>query len=441
MKGVYKKKSQLKKAAAEMKITKKPVTHLPRYVRVDTDSVTLRDVHQYLEKTGKFELVRGPSAKNLPPKGYCIDEHVPALLVFNSKAAVHELDWVVSGKLILQDKSSCLVAPLLSPHPGSTVLDMCAAPGFKTQHVATLTHGLGKIVAVDKNTERYKALCQLKDKFELTTLTCHNLDVLKFPSSKDNNKLVNSVEYILLDPPCSGSGMAKNYDYDPNANTEGGRYSKLRNLQAKMLRSALTDYPAARRVTYSTCSISEEENESVIDEFLGDVPGGFSLVDLTPFYPGLSRGRSNYKCGSKCIRLSPETDGTNGFFIAMFERLNPPAFPAHITSGPTKGLKRTAEGATSTVSQKKKQRTELVVDSPDSPDDSPESPSDSENEMMTTANDNSGSEESVENGENVEESDEEESEEGDDDVGVAENGKPDAMSGDDDDEEEEELEN
>ncbi|CAB0008581.1 unnamed protein product [Nesidiocoris tenuis] len=146
-------------------------------------------------------------------------------------------------------------------------------------------------------------------------------------------------------------GMVKNHDFAANAKPDGERYSKLHNLQVKLLRSALSDYPAARRVTYSTCSITEEENESVVEEILSNLPGGFAQVDLTPFFPGLSRGLSSYKCGSKCIRLSPDADQTNGFFIAMFERLDPPAHPVRVPL--SQNLKRSADDISMDVSTKK----------------------------------------------------------------------------------------
>ncbi|BES96887.1 Hypothetical protein NTJ_09700 [Nesidiocoris tenuis] len=348
MKDVYSKKSELKKAAAEMKVSKKPEVLLPRYVRVNTENVSMTETHQYLKKKGYSTMPKAQTAKALAPKQYLVDPHVPGLLVFHEKASIQGLDWLDSGNLILQDKSSCLVAHILAPHPCATVLDMCAAPGFKTQHVAAVTNRLGKIIAVDIDEKRYDSLCKLKEKFGLDNLICVNSDALDLKKLEPYRK---SVEYILLDPPCSGTGMVKNHDFSANAKPDGERYSKLHNLQVKLLRSALSDYPAARRVTYSTCSITEEENESVVEEILSNLPGGFAQVDLTPFFPGLSRGLSSYKCGSKCIRLSPDADQTNGFFIAMFERLDPPAHPVRVPL--SQNLKRSADDISTDVSSKK----------------------------------------------------------------------------------------
>ncbi len=102
--------------------------------------------------------------------------------------------------------------------------------------------------------------------------------------------------------------------------SEPNRLKKLSNLQSKLLRHALTQFPNAKRVVYSTCSVHPEENEAVIQEALTYNPD-FRLIDCGKiFKQWFNFGSSNFDCGQKCIKSVPEVDCMNGFFIAAFER-------------------------------------------------------------------------------------------------------------------------
>ncbi len=89
-------------------------------------------------------------------------------------------------------------------------------------------------------------------------------------------------------------------------------------IQAMILKHAMR-LPRLKRVVYSTCSMFEIENEMVIDEVLQVVGNNFQLVDALPEWK--HRGRKDYVFGHKCLRANPEKDLTNGFFVAVFERI------------------------------------------------------------------------------------------------------------------------
>lgn len=98
------------------------------------------------------------------------------------------------------------------------------------------------------------------------------------------------------------------------------RLKKLFNLQAQLLRHALTDFPFVKRVVYSTCSIHVEENEKVIEEALS-YAHNFELVNCPGIFKNWQNvGSSEYSFGKKCIRTVSDSDCMNGFFIAAFER-------------------------------------------------------------------------------------------------------------------------
>ena len=101
-----------------------------------------------------------------------------------------------------QIQASCLPVHILNPEPGTTVLDMCAAPGMKTTQCASLMEDTGKIYAVEIGRKRYETLKKIIESSGATNVEAINADVLKI-SGRDYPE----VEYILVDPSCSGSGI------------------------------------------------------------------------------------------------------------------------------------------------------------------------------------------------------------------------------------------
>lgn len=190
---------------------------------------------------------------------------------------------------------------------------MCAAPGLKTTHLANLMKNKGRIYAVERDATRYKLLCDNAADFGV--IKAINDDCLLV-----GDEQAPGVEYILLDPSCSGSGMVSrlklNEEYDKQ------RLYRLGGLQYKLLCHAMNAFPAAKRIVYSTCSICPEENEDIVQGALKH-NGHFKLMDGkemlgkewlnfgSPDYPGT---------GEKCLYARSETDLTLGMFVAVFER-------------------------------------------------------------------------------------------------------------------------
>uniref|UniRef100_A0A915P8C5 SAM-dependent MTase RsmB/NOP-type domain-containing protein n=1 Tax=Meloidogyne floridensis TaxID=298350 RepID=A0A915P8C5_9BILA len=312
---------------------------LPRYARVNPLREQLPYVLDLLKDQG-WTVRR--LKKMIPPLKYrklvarleplkCyIDPHIDNLLIFPRGTDLHDHILVKQGVLILQDKASCFPAFLLSPQPGSFVMDVCAAPGMKTTHLAALMKNKGKIFAFDRNAERLNLLRKMSKNANARIIQAQCIDFLQV----DVNEFTQ-VEYALVDPPCSGSGMVKRgefFDEFEQPNTE--RIKSLANLQAMILKHALR-LPSLRRLVYSTCSINWAENEGVIFEVLEDVEISDRFILVNAFNQWKHRGELNKTFNnaiftkeaaeeivSKCMRASPKIDFTNGFFIAIFERRN-----------------------------------------------------------------------------------------------------------------------
>ncbi|KAE9522864.1 hypothetical protein AGLY_016733 [Aphis glycines] len=297
----------------------------PRFFRVNTLMTTIEEILEKLSKL-KFNKLESPKsyaefleliksdkfkAKNV----FVQDVHIKELLVFNSKVKFYELEEYNNGSLIVQDKASCLAAYLLNPEPNSTVLDMCAAPGMKTSHLAAIMQNKGKLYAVDRCRNRFNIMQKMLERYMVQNVETYNMDALTFPYYDD-------VKYILLDPSCSGSGIVDRVwdgSSEQNQNFQT-RLKKLANVHAQLLNHALKCYPKLERLVYSTCSENHEENEAVVDEALS-VNGKFKLLDCTKIVKGwTNKGVPGFDCSEMCLNAVPSDDCTNGFFIAVFVR-------------------------------------------------------------------------------------------------------------------------
>uniref|UniRef100_A0A182Q3E4 SAM-dependent MTase RsmB/NOP-type domain-containing protein n=1 Tax=Anopheles farauti TaxID=69004 RepID=A0A182Q3E4_9DIPT len=295
----------------------------PRFVRINTNVLNLEGAHRLLQEEQwilveeKFADYRAflERVKTLGDAEYLEDFHFTDLLVFPHSAksfwsrATHLHD-----KFVLQNKACLLPTYLLKPGKKSVVLDMCAAPGLKTTHLACLMKNKGRIYAVERCAQRYQTLCQYASPYGvIKTLQRDCLDL--------TDELVPGVEYILLDPSCSGSGMMKRQQV-PEPMDESRVY-KLAGLQYKLLSHAMNAFPNVRRIVYSTCSLYEQENEGVVHGVLRH-NGHFRLLDARKefgkewlnvgnpeTYPGI---------GQRCLYARTEDDLTIGMFVAVFER-------------------------------------------------------------------------------------------------------------------------
>uniref|UniRef100_T1HZ21 SAM_MT_RSMB_NOP domain-containing protein n=2 Tax=Rhodnius prolixus TaxID=13249 RepID=T1HZ21_RHOPR len=327
-KKVYKYKDELKSLSEDAKKIEK--TFIPRYVRINTLNCTKHEFYKAMSSHFKLTEVGDKNEvsyedflkfiKKMKKTEYVQDFHLADLYVFHPKANLTLSPLFIANKIILQDKASCLVAPLLAPTPGSLIIDMCAAPGYKTQHLSSITGNSGHILALDICRDRYQVLANTRINYGLSNVITLNVDALNLSEAG-----TKCIEYILLDAPCSGSGVVQNFDYGTDNRSGKKRLQSLHNLQAYLLRTTLTQFPSARRIVYSTCSLHEEENEAVVDELLDIAEKNkFILVNLKNHYQDFSTGIDKYKCGRSTIRMVPEQSFTNGFFIALFERTNPP---------------------------------------------------------------------------------------------------------------------
>ncbi|EGE07010.1 NOL1/NOP2/sun domain-containing protein [Trichophyton equinum CBS 127.97] len=366
-------------------------TFSPRWIRINNALTTLD--HEIKSTFAGYESVSSLSElaeATANERKYFLDEHIPDLMAISRDIDITSSSAYKEGRIILQDKASCFPAYLLlGDHPGQwkgDLIDGCAAPGNKTTHLASLLSSApekqkSRVFSLDASHTRSKILQTMVKKAGASNIVTV-LPGQDFLALDPADTRFQHVTALLLDPSCSGSGITKREDVplldlpkskaelmlSTTAGSKGSknrkrkrenpvhssspgtfptteakedaseRLAKLANLQSQIVEHAF-GFPAATRVTYSTCSIHHEENEDVVARVLASSIAknrGWRLELRSEQARGLrnwhhrgmlSGGTS--ECPPQlspeqveaCIRCWPAGDeGTGGFFVAIFVR-------------------------------------------------------------------------------------------------------------------------
>jgi 16S rRNA (cytosine967-C5)-methyltransferase len=212
-------------------------------------------------------------------------EDIPEGLVLDGQFDAHGSKLFQEGAIMPQSRASMLVARTLEPQPGERILDLCAAPGAKTTHIAALMRNEGEVVAVEKHGGRAKALGENCERLGATCVSVREAEAADAEGEFDR---------VLLDPPCSDLGTLQSRP-DVRWKKEEDAVARLVPEQQTLLDAAAERVRPGGTLVYSTCTISPEENERQIERFL-DRRGDFRSAKQT--------------------QLLPHRHGTDGFFIA-----------------------------------------------------------------------------------------------------------------------------
>ena len=174
-----------------------------------------------------------------------------------------------SGAIMPQSRGSMLVARALAPEPGERVLDLCAAPGAKTTHLAALMGDEGSLRAVELHRGRAEALRRTLDRMRVGCATVDLADAAGDMASGDGHE--GGYDRVLVDPPCSGLGTLQSRP-DLRWRTSPERIVDAARLQARILRAAAAATRPGGALVYSVCTISRAESEDVVDAFLAEHP-------------------------------------------------------------------------------------------------------------------------------------------------------------------------
>merc|ERR1719187_2441088 len=243
------------------------------------------------------------------------------LVIYSASVPLGATPEYLAGHCILQGASSLLPVMALAPQEGERILDMAAAPGGKTTHIAALLKNTGMVMANDANRARCKAVVGNLHRLGVPTPVVCSHDGRKLP------KVMTGFDRVLLDAPCSGTGVISK---DPSAKTSKDEKDihLCSHLQKELVLAAIDclDHKSATGgyLVYSTCSILPEENEAVVDYVLRKrhcklVPTGldFGVEGYTRY-----REQRYHPTLNLCRRYYPHAHNMDGFFVAKIKKLS-----------------------------------------------------------------------------------------------------------------------
>ena len=223
-----------------------------------------------------------------------------------------DLESFQNGEFSVQDISSMLVSELAGPKEGDYVIDVCAAPGGKSLHMAEKLNGSGHVEARDLTEYKVGLIQENIERTGLSNVEAVQQDALIFDETS-----VGKADVVLADLPCSGLGvLAKKTDLKYKATKEGA--DSLAKLQREMLKNVQAYVKDEGKLVYSTCTINPAENMDNVHWFLNEYPE-FELIDIHGL---LCEELQKDVKENGCIQLLPGVHQSDGFFLACMKKRN-----------------------------------------------------------------------------------------------------------------------
>ena len=221
-----------------------------------------------------------------------------------------DLESFQNGEFSVQDISSMLVSELAGPKEGDYVIDVCAAPGGKSLHMAEKLNGSGHVEARDLTEYKVGLIQENIERTGLSNVEAVQQDALIFDETS-----VGKADIVLADLPCSGLGvLAKKTDLKYKATKEGA--DSLAKLQREMLKNVQAYVKDEGKLVYSTCTINPAENMDNVHWFLNQYPE-FELIDIHGL---LCEELQKDVKENGCIQLLPGVHQSDGFFLACMKK-------------------------------------------------------------------------------------------------------------------------
>lgn len=235
------------------------------------------------------------------------DPHIPEALVLDGAFDLHSSSAWRSGAIVAQSRAAMLVARVLDPQPGERVLDLCAAPGGKSTHLAALMRGQGEVAAVERNPKRASELRAVAER-----LGAAEVVRVELADAARERSEGAAFDRVLVDPPCSGLGTLQ-ARADLRWRVKPEHVPQLAGEQARILAAGARALRPGGVLVYSTCTICPSENERQIEALLARDPD----LRLDPI--GEPGAYANPRLPGTLLTL-PHRDRTAGFFIARMRR-------------------------------------------------------------------------------------------------------------------------
>ncbi|KAI1179936.1 NOL1/NOP2/sun family-domain-containing protein [Nemania sp. FL0916] len=244
------------------------------------------------------------------------------LQVFETNVPLGATPEYLAGQYLIQAGSSFLPCMALAPQEGERILDMASAPGGKTTYLAAMMKNTGCIFANDPSKTRSRGLIGNIHRLGVRNVIVCNYDARDFP------KVMGGFDRVLLDAPCTGTGVIAK---DPSVKTNKTEkdFMTIPHTQKQLLLGAIDSVNHAGTggiIVYSTCSVAVEENEMVVQYALKKRPNVRLVSTDIPFgKEGFTayQGKTFDKSLNLTRRFYPHTLNMDGFFVAKFHKIGP----------------------------------------------------------------------------------------------------------------------
>ncbi|MCC6071208.1 RsmB/NOP family class I SAM-dependent RNA methyltransferase [Massilia sp. GCM10020059] len=268
----------------------------PLDLRVNSIKATRDDVMN--------ELAQAPIAAEPMP-------FAPLGLRVHKKPSLQNLPLFKSGAIEVQDEGSQVLSQIVGAKRGEMVVDFCAGAGGKTLALGALMRNTGRLYAFDVSEKR---LAKLKPRLARSGLS--NVHPVQIAHERDVKikRLAGKVDRVLVDAPCSGLGtLRRNPDVKWRQKPEA--VTEMHDKQIAILDGAARLLKGGGRLVYATCSLLDEENDRVVEQFLA----AHDDFELVPMSKVLAEQKIDLEMGDY-LKLLPHKHQTDGFFAAVMER-------------------------------------------------------------------------------------------------------------------------
>jgi len=237
--------------------------------------------------------------------------YAPDGIILGRKGDAGQDSTFLSGQISIQDEASQLVVHLLDPQPGDRILDTCSAPGTKTAAIAERLNGEGHVLALYRHPRRLQLVARGIRRLEIGGVATLERDATK---SLSDLAADGPFDRILVDAPCSGLGALRR-NPDARWRVRPDDLESLSKVQRALLESAADVLRPGGSLVYSTCTITKEENESVIQGFMATRPGWqIATKESAPVEIRELIDDAGY------LRLLPHLHDMDGFFAVRLIR-------------------------------------------------------------------------------------------------------------------------
>lgn len=269
--------------------------------------VTIRTNTLKISRDGLLDRLAKEGVKCFPGR------YLPESIILEGIVSLGTLPSYQEGLFQVQDEGSMLVAHVLAPQPGSKLVDACAAPGGKTTHAAQIMQNQGAIKAFDIHPHKLALVQESCRRLGIDIVETCAADAANLPAS-----LEEWADYLLVDAPCSGLGVLQRRP-DARWKKEAGDIGQLAEIQRKILAGAVKTLRPGGVLVYSTCTVTKEENQSVVQWFLQNHED-FSLEPMHHLEELPLGKKDQEQAAAGMIQLLPHIHGTDGLFMARMRK-------------------------------------------------------------------------------------------------------------------------